>query len=332
MYHIEDRLGTYFAFVCAVFFLIIIFGGGPRVESSVSEYVGKEYIENSFLELVDRTYGKSRLLDTFCFDYLTCVEIRDEVVQLNGRSRIRRVARKDNHVLSYAYLKLPKQLTRNTLDTSKWEVDVSIKPLGSQGLIVDEIFASGTLSLKQKSNAHVLILGLGGGFLSSYLHHAFPQMSITAVEPHRPTFEMAKKWFSLTPDKLFRVVVEDGIQYLKQSIRTGRLFDFIILDACFIETDHDIHCPSKTFLDETAVDYMAKLIREEGALIVNVLPNSNYPAQVIEKVKTAFTKSFKHHTVRVQHVEGTSNYILTITQFDYKGLYNELSSIADSSK
>ncbi|XGW18158.1 hypothetical protein V3C99_002627 [Haemonchus contortus] len=157
-------------------------------------------------------------------------------------------------------------------------------------------------------------------------------MSITAVEPHRPTFEMAKKWFSLTPDKLFRVVVEDGIQYLKQSIRTGRLFDFIILDACFIETDHDIHCPSKTFLDETAVDYMAKLIREEGALIVNVLPNSNYPAQVIEKVKTAFTKSFKHHTVRVQHVEGTSNYILTITQFDYKGLYNELSSIADSSK
>nr|CDJ90167.1 GF15348 [Haemonchus contortus] len=309
MYHIEDRLGTYFAFVCAVFFLIIIFGGGPRVESSVSEYVGKEYIENSFLELVDRTYGKSRLL-----------------------SRIRRVARKDNHVLSYAYLKLPKQLTRRTMDTSKWEVDVSIKPLGSQGLIVDEIFASGTLSLAQKSNAHVLILGLGGGFLSSYLHHAFPQMSITAVEPHRPTFEMAKKWFSLTPDKLFRVVVEDGIQYLKQSIRTGRQFDFIILDACFIETDHDIHCPSKTFLDETVVDYMAKLIREQGALIVNVLPNSNYPAQLIEKVKAALRKSFNYHTVRVQHVEGTSNYILTFTQFDYKGLYNEFSNIPDSSK
>ncbi|PIO65821.1 hypothetical protein TELCIR_12489 [Teladorsagia circumcincta] len=139
---------------------------------------------------------------------------------------------------------------------------------------------------------------------------------------------MAKKWFSLETDKLFQVIIGDGVEYLRQSVRKGRRFDAIVLDACFIEAHDDIHCPSSVFLNTEAIQDMAKLIGDQGVLIVNVVPNSNYPANVVGKVKALFLKSFKYF--KETHVEGTSNYVLTFTQFKHKELYAELSKIAGS--
>ncbi|KAK6047433.1 hypothetical protein COOONC_15062 [Cooperia oncophora] len=89
-------------------------------------------------------------------------------------------------------------------------------------------------------------------------------MSITAVEIHQPTFDMAKKWFSLKTDKLFHVIIGDGVKYLEQSVRTGRQFDVIMLDACFLETHEEIHCPSSVFLKEEPIKNMAKLVGDQG--------------------------------------------------------------------
>ncbi|KAK5978797.1 hypothetical protein GCK32_001188 [Trichostrongylus colubriformis] len=319
MHRHQDRLGLCFALVCGAFFFIIIFTGGPQKEVQVGQSASEEYTRESFLELFVRLYGESRQLDTLCYDRTTFVEIRDEIVEVNGRKEIRRAAKKGMNLMTYAYLKFPDKLTSANTDTSKWKIDVYRKPPRSQGGIVDELFASGAIPPTPKSNARLLTIGLGGGFLNNYLHHAFPQMSITAVEIHRPTLEMAKKWFSLEPDNLLRVIIEDGAVYLKESVREGRRYDAIVLDACFIRTHEEILCPHKVFLDPHTIEDMAELVGKQGVLIVNILPISGYPHSVVEKVKQKFLVSFRYS--KVKRIEGTMNFIATFTQFEHKELY-----------
>ncbi|KAK5978800.1 hypothetical protein GCK32_001191 [Trichostrongylus colubriformis] len=318
----EKRLGFCFALVCLVLFLRIIFTSEPLGEIPLNQFAVREYTKENFIELVARTYGTSRLLDTLTYDHLTYVEIRDEVVEVDGRKEIRRIAKKDNKLMTCAYLKFPSKLTRSTLDTRKWEIDVYRKPRRSQGAIVDELFASGALSPTPESSARVLTLGLGGGFLNTYLHHAFPQMSITAVEFHRPTVEMAKKWFSLEPDNSLQVVIEDGVLFLEKSALRGRPYNAVILDACFIHTLDELHCPSTAFLNPQPIKDMAKVVGEQGVLIVDVFSNSHYPESVVREIEKKFLKYFKYS--KIKHVEGTSNYIITFTQFKHKELYTIL--------
>ncbi|KAK5978798.1 hypothetical protein GCK32_001189 [Trichostrongylus colubriformis] len=175
MYRYRIRLGLCSAFTCGAFFVIITYIGRPPGDVLVNHYVNEEYNRETLLELVVYLYGRSRLLDIICYDHITYVEIRDEIVEVNGRKEIRRGAKKDNKLLTYVYLKIPEKLTKNSLDTSNWEVDVYRKPRRYQGGIIDELLASGILSPTSKSNARVLMLGLEG-ILYTYLHHTFPEI------------------------------------------------------------------------------------------------------------------------------------------------------------
>ncbi|KAK6014367.1 hypothetical protein OSTOST_20250, partial [Ostertagia ostertagi] len=96
--------------------------------------------------------------------------------------KIKRIARRDNSALMSVFLKLPE----------------------------NEMFASGSLPISNESVAEVLKIGLGTGSLETYLHHKFPQMTITIVEMSRPTVEMAKKWFYLEIDERLQVVNEQS--------------------------------------------------------------------------------------------------------------------------
>ncbi|ETN86485.1 hypothetical protein NECAME_16310 [Necator americanus] len=73
----------------------------------------------------------------------------------------------------------------------------------------------------EDSKAKVLSLGLGGGFLNGYMHHKFPQMSITVVEINARTLEMARRWFGLETDEQHEVILMDGIEYIERSVRKG---------------------------------------------------------------------------------------------------------------
>ncbi|KAJ1353937.1 hypothetical protein KIN20_020509 [Parelaphostrongylus tenuis] len=213
--------------------------------------------------------------------------------------------------MTSAYLKLPKKLVKSELDTRKWKVDFDIAPYGPSRTMANEIFANGSISRANTSNTHVLVLGLGGGLLSGYLHQNFPQMKITAVDISPTVVSMAKKWFSLEPDERYQVVVEDGVQYLRRSVQQGLRFDAIVLDACFMESELDLTCPAKVFLSDEPIENMATLLGQRGVLTVNFLYRSKIAK---DKALEKFHKFFKYD--KEVDLRPFRNYVHTFTQFE----------------
>ncbi|KAK6013886.1 hypothetical protein OSTOST_20771 [Ostertagia ostertagi] len=87
--------------------------------------------------------------------------------------------------------------------------------------VLEEMFTSGAVQIKKDAEAQVLVIGLGAGFINSYLHHTYPEMQITVVEIDPKMLEVAKKWFGLELDRRHTVTVMDGVDFLKQAVMKG---------------------------------------------------------------------------------------------------------------
>ncbi|VDO91458.1 unnamed protein product [Heligmosomoides polygyrus] len=84
------------------------------------------------------------------------------------------------------------------------------------------MFLSGAVPIKKDAEAQVLMLGLGGGMMNSYLHHMYPKMNITVVEIDQKMYEVAVKWFDLEEDNRQRVIIMDGVTFLKNALKEGQ--------------------------------------------------------------------------------------------------------------
>lgn len=73
-----------------------------------------------------------------------------------------------------------------------------------------------------------LFVGLGAGVGPQMYLARWPEAKITAAEIDGSIVEIARKYFALPQDPKLRVVVEDGLTFLKNTIDT---YDVIILDA-----------------------------------------------------------------------------------------------------
>lgn len=62
----------------------------------------------------------------------------------------------------------------------------------------------------------VAVLGLGGGALCTYLHHAFPSLTIDGVEIDPVMVHLAKKYFGFTPSSNLRAHVADAYQFIQE--------------------------------------------------------------------------------------------------------------------
>ena len=62
----------------------------------------------------------------------------------------------------------------------------------------------------------VAVLGLGGGALCTYLHHAFPSFSIDGVEIDPVMVHLAKKYFGFTPSANLQAHVADAYQFIQE--------------------------------------------------------------------------------------------------------------------
>ncbi|HPP51585.1 MAG TPA: fused MFS/spermidine synthase, partial [Thermoguttaceae bacterium] len=74
----------------------------------------------------------------------------------------------------------------------------------------------------------VLIVGLGGGTIPSFLHHYYPQLKIDVVELDPEVVTAAKKFFGFQEDENLRAFVQDGRKYIEE---TKLRYDVIFLDA-----------------------------------------------------------------------------------------------------
>jgi len=74
----------------------------------------------------------------------------------------------------------------------------------------------------------VLVVGLGGGTIPSFLHRHFPQATIDAVDIDPDVVEVARKFFEFREDDRLRAHVADGRKFIEECTQP---YDVIILDA-----------------------------------------------------------------------------------------------------
>lgn len=77
------------------------------------------------------------------------------------------------------------------------------------------------LATENKQKSSVLVIGLGGGGLCTFMRKFFPKTHITAVDVDADMLEIAKNWFGLKPDEMLSVKIIDGIKFLEDAAITG---------------------------------------------------------------------------------------------------------------
>jgi len=94
------------------------------------------------------------------------------------------------------------------------------------------------------SPERILIVGLGGGTIPTFLHHHFPNATIDVVDIDPEVVRVARQFFGFQPDARLRVHVADGRKFIEQ---TQQPYDLILLDAYGADSI-PLHLATREFL------------------------------------------------------------------------------------
>jgi spermidine synthase len=120
----------------------------------------------------------------------------------------------------------------------------------------------GALYLNPSPN-RILIIGLGGGAITSALQRMLPAAKIDAVEIDPAIVRVARSYFGFVPGGQTDVYEEDGRVFVKRMLKQGVKYDLVILDAF----DHQYipeHLLTREFLLE-----VRGLLAERGVVTSN---------------------------------------------------------------
>lgn len=107
----------------------------------------------------------------------------------------------------------------------------------------------------------ILVLGLGGGAIPSFLHKRYPRARIDCVEIDPVVVDVARRYFDFREDSHLRAHVADGRRFVEES---RRVYDVIFLDA-YGDDFIPIHLATREFL--TAV---RSIVHPRGVVLGNV--------------------------------------------------------------
>lgn len=142
-------------------------------------------------------------------------------------------------------------------------------------------YLSAALMYPPASPERMLMIGMGGGSLTTYLHRYLPNADITAVEIDPHVVAAAEKYFGFAPDERYRAVVMDGREYLNQQ---NEPYDLIILDA-FSDQRIPDHLAGVDFYREAAAHLTP------GGAVAQNLETTNSPSN---DILAAMTQAFDH--------------------------------------
>ncbi|VDL71510.1 unnamed protein product [Nippostrongylus brasiliensis] len=209
-----------------------------------------------------------------------------------------------SHSITEMKLNRPEKLDSNDVDTSKWSVNKSaLIHTISPTVLIEEMFTTGAVKISRNTSGKVLVVGMGGGYLNSYLHHTYPKINITAVEVEPKMVEISRKWFDLKLDDYHRVVVRDGADFIAEAAKNEEKYDAVLIDvssnnSSSSETNFKPLSPTKPFYSKEFIASVAKILNEKGCVVLNMLP---VLSPQIEKVQEAYKKMFKTCTLNSTH-------------------------------
>ncbi len=112
-----------------------------------------------------------------------------------------------------------------------------------------------------KEPKRILVVGLGGGTIPSFLHKHYPEAAIDVVELDPAVVRVAKRFFGFAEDALLRVHVADGRKYIEQC---RKQYDVVFLDA-FGAENIPYHLTTREFLQA-----VRRLLSRQGLVLGNI--------------------------------------------------------------
>jgi spermidine synthase len=143
----------------------------------------------------------------------------------------------------------------------------------------------------------VLVVGLGGGSIPSFLHKHYPKTRIDAVEIDPVVVEVAKQFFGFSEDETLKAYVQDGRQFIEER---PNVYDIIFLDA-FGSDSIPYHLATREFLEA-----VRRAITPQGVVLADVWgpgPNRLY-ASMVRTYQEVFDELY------ILEVQGAANQIL----------------------
>uniref|UniRef100_A0A1B6KFC0 PABS domain-containing protein n=2 Tax=Graphocephala atropunctata TaxID=36148 RepID=A0A1B6KFC0_9HEMI len=115
----------------------------------------------------------------------------------------------------------------------------------------------------------ILVIGLGGGSLCTYIRNCFPTVRIIAVDIDPAIYEVATNYFDLQEDSQLKVVIEDGLDYLKHSADRGTKFSAVLFDVDSKDSSQGLSCPPASFMEPEILSAVADCLTDTGLFILN---------------------------------------------------------------
>ncbi|MBT4879940.1 MAG: fused MFS/spermidine synthase [Alphaproteobacteria bacterium] len=177
----------------------------------------------------------------------------------------------------------------------KHDIQSMYNPLDSTELAMSygRIMTLGVLYPTTKEIKKVLMIGLGGGRITSYLSQYMKNTHFTGVELSPEVIKVAQQYFDVKPSEKIKIVESEGWKFLKGS---KEKFDLIFLDAYWKEILPE-HLKGEAFYKE-----VKKHLVSGGAVVQNVF-NKRY---FLSEAEDVMTKLFDH----VDIFERGHNFIL----------------------
>ncbi|XP_043278984.1 eEF1A lysine and N-terminal methyltransferase homolog isoform X2 [Venturia canescens] len=146
-----------------------------------------------------------------------------------------------------------------------------------------------TAAINVDATSEILVVGLGGGSLCTFLHQCFPKVKITAVDIDEEVLRIATSWFDLKLDERMKVEITDGIEFVTKASKEGKKFDAILLDVDSKDTTMGMSCPPKSFLETQFLQASSNCLNENGYFVLNlVCRDKSLRPSIVNDLETSF--------------------------------------------
>lgn len=200
------------------------------------------------------------------------------------QSEVRLIPEMNENVTSMRKKSGKKKKTDSKIDKSvTLIVDKSYLAFEHSRVIVASLALLKDTSLLEKE-LKVLLIGIGGGNLASYLWGQLSSAIIDAVEIDAAIIDVAQKYFGLKPDKRLKTHIADGIEFVKE-LPLDKKYDVIILDCDNKDLSLGISYPPPAFLSSVVLDHVSKALDIGGIFVVNfVCRNTNLRVKLLSEL------------------------------------------------
>jgi len=167
-----------------------------------------------------------------------------------------------------------------------------------------EVITAGLTLLpnENRDNFNVLLIGLGGGCLPTYMLNNIQSkvnLNVKVIEIDKSMINIALQWFELKTQNQSNnvkidVEIEDGLEYISSRNPQTESYDFIIFDVDSKDQNVGMSCPPQPFIQ---IEFLEKvktlLIEANGIFALNLVArNEDIKKDVYKQVKKVFNSCF----------------------------------------